>query len=73
MRDAAAPRERPAPILGKDEAALGARGPVLGEDEVEVSLRAAKAAALGGVGPRRARRPEAADRWLPGHSLLGHA
>jgi hypothetical protein len=26
----------------------------------------AKAAALGGVGPRHARRPEAADRWSPG-------
>jgi hypothetical protein len=29
----------------------------------------AKAAALGGVGPRHARRPEAADRWSSGHAL----
>jgi hypothetical protein len=30
----------------------------------------AKAAALGGVGPRHARRPEAADRWSPGRFCM---
>jgi hypothetical protein len=32
-----------------------------------------KAVALGGVGPRHARRPEAADGWPTNHSLHGHS
>jgi hypothetical protein len=29
--------------------------------------------ALGGVDPRHARRPEAADRWFAGRFVHGHA
>jgi hypothetical protein len=32
-----------------------------------------KAAALGGVGPRHARRPEAADGWLSGAPCVGQS
>jgi hypothetical protein len=32
-----------------------------------------QAAALGGVGPRRARRPQARSRWSTGHSMRDHA
>jgi hypothetical protein len=48
---------------------LSANGVVSGS----IITMSEEAVALGGVGPRHARRPEAADRWPADRSLRGHS